>query len=98
MRKKNFSKIKSFLLHFPKILVSHFFLSSVFVLLIAFFLAAIFFLKYYFLEGRLSQPLKLKALGINEELLKRVSQEWQAREKLFQETDRLLFSDPFRGF
>ena len=89
-------KIKSGAIKILKKLWYNLILLMLFLLILDLIFGGIFFFKYYFLAKE-KEPETYIPLRINKALMENFSAEFQKREKIFNNTEKKEYPDPFQG-
>ncbi|MBZ9578293.1 hypothetical protein KJA14_00285 [Patescibacteria group bacterium] len=91
-----FKKDKEFFKKILRILGEHIFLSFLVLLFLALILGGFIFYQYSFLAEKLEPQIIEKPLQFEEALYQKISEEWQIRQRRFEETELKEYPDLFR--
>jgi len=92
-----FNKLKGSLKRLPRILAEHIFLSFLGLLSLALIFGGFIFYKYSILTEKIEPKILEKPLQFKEALYQKILEEWQIRQKRFEEAELKEYPDPFRG-
>jgi len=91
-----FKKNKEFFKKIPRIFKKHIFLSFLIPFLLTLILGGFIFYQYSFLAEKLEPQIIEKPLQFEEALYQEISEEWQIRQKRFEEAEFKKYPDLFR--
>ena len=97
IKKIKLNKIKIFLSKLPRALGERAFLTFFGILIIFLIFSTFLFYKYIFLVERLEPEISEKSSQFDESLFQKVSQEFEERQKRFEEIKIKKYPDPFVG-
>ncbi len=92
-----FNKFKNFFNRLPKILAEHSFITILFLFLLSLIVGGFIYYKYVVLVKNKEPQITRKPLQIEEKIYQKILNEWQEREKRFNEADLKEYTDPFKG-
>lgn len=95
-KKIKFNKIKKSFKRIPKILAVHSFMTILVLFLFSLALGGLIYYEYFILVKTIEPQIVKRPIQFEEETFQKILNEWQEREKRFEETDSKEYLDLFK--